>query len=360
VVIARAGQTASKISGDSGTEQQKLGSKPEVLSNLPTAPKPGNLKEKLQELADKNKKSIVFSPKTREMGLDAEFQKSVTLEEALKALRGMGCESDEEGNIVRVYTQEEHDAIQEAGATRDVNAITLYYVTAEEVIDLVAPLLSKGGVIRAGPITRKTGERNQAQPMRPSSATASSGGSMTPSRTDPNDLSTLKDNKSTMQDVVVVWDYKCNIERVRKVINQIDQEPNQVLVEVTILSARLTEEMTLGVDWNLLTGADVDGFPALDGGSGTPIASSGFTDFGDQENGLRIGVSSGNLQGFIRALEAVTDITIHANPKILAINKQEASMRIGANLAYRGEFTIGTNRGTPYLFHVYPVRLFSH
>jgi general secretion pathway protein D len=45
---------------------------------------------------------------------------------------------------------------------------------------------------------------------------------------------------------------------------------------------------------------------------------------------------------FITALESVTDVTILANPKILAVNKQEGYVQIGKKLGYRGSTAIST------------------
>ena len=119
----------------------------------------------------------------------------------------------------------------------------------------------------------------------------------------------------------------------------LDRKPKQVLVEATILSALLNEDMELGFDWNLLSGTAVTGFPsALGTNVGTPVETTGFAFLAD---GLRVGVSSGKLQGFISALETVTDVTVLANPKILAVNKQEGSVLIGKNIGYRSSTSIG-------------------
>jgi type II secretory pathway component GspD/PulD (secretin) len=45
---------------------------------------------------------------------------------------------------------------------------------------------------------------------------------------------------------------------------------------------------------------------------------------------------------FITALEKITDVTILANPKILAVNKQEGYVQIGKKLGYRGSTAIST------------------
>jgi type II secretory pathway component GspD/PulD (secretin) len=78
----------------------------------------------------------------------------------------------------------------------------------------------------------------------------------------------------------------------------------------------------------------------IDGVSGAPIETSGFANVGG--DGLRVGVSSGDFRMFITALEAITDTTVLANPKILTVNKQEGSVLIGTNLGYRSSTTIST------------------
>lgn len=57
---------------------------------------------------------------------------------------------------------------------------------------------------------------------------------------------------------------------------------------------------------------------------------------------MRIGASTGNVRVLITALEAITDTTVLANPKILTVNKQEGSVLIGTNLGYRSSTSIST------------------
>ena len=71
---------------------------------------------------------------------------------------------------------------------------------------------------------------------------------------------------------------------------------------------------------------------------GTAMEIAGFTTTG--ASGLRIGISAGDMVGFITALESVTDITVLANPKILALNKQMGTVFIGTKLGYRDRTTI--------------------
>jgi type II secretory pathway component GspD/PulD (secretin) len=76
------------------------------------------------------------------------------------------------------------------------------------------------------------------------------------------------------------------------------------------------------------------------GTAGAPMETAGFATPG--MNGLRIGATSGDMAMFLTALESITDVTILANPKILAVNKQQGFVQIGKRLGYRGSTTIST------------------
>ena len=161
-----------------------------------------------------------------------------------------------------------------------------------------------------------------------------------------------------LHDTIIVYDYPENVAKAEEVIAVLDVKPKQVLIEATILSATLTEGMSLGVDLNLLGGVSLDGTSSTAqigqtqslltttttpvsqiaaGVAGSAIETSGFASVGG--GGLRIGVRSGSVSAFITALESVTDITVLANPKILALNKQAGTVFIGTKLGYRSQTT---------------------
>jgi type II secretory pathway component GspD/PulD (secretin) len=66
--------------------------------------------------------------------------------------------------------------------------------------------------------------------------------------------------------------------------------------------------------------------------------SQGFTTAGA---GLSVGISSDHLKALIRALEEITDTTLLANPKILAVNKQLGQVYIGKKIGYRDSTGVG-------------------
>ena len=68
--------------------------------------------------------------------------------------------------------------------------------------------------------------------------------------------------------------------------------------------------------------------PAHSVGTGNSFSSS------VPPGGLRVGVVTNNVSVFLSALEAVTDTTVIANPKVLALNKQKGEVIVGNKDGY--------------------------
>jgi len=262
----------------------------------------------------------------------------VTFEQALDAILGYGFKYDQEGNFIKVYTAEEYKKIKTDPDRMTYKVFTLYYISATEAMKLITPVLSGAGSIQGSSppeITVSTGE----------SISAGTGGGDT----------------MALNDTIVILDYPENIAEAEKMLKELDVRPRQVLVEATILSATLTEGMKMGVDLNLMAGVHLDGSSSIteysSGDSielvatettpigqlgqgianGTPIETFGFA--ASLGSGLRIGITTGDVAAFITALEQVTDTTILANPKILAVNKQLGQVYIGTKIGYNSQTT---------------------
>lgn len=283
--------------------------------------KDGDVRDGLRLLAKLCRKNIV--PSASVSGpLNCPELRDVTFEQALAAMLGDKFVPVQEGNLIHIRTKDEHKKIKEDPERMIHKVITLYYTTAEEAEKLVRPVLSASAQI--------TKTEAAEEKISSASSTGSGGGSLSGGGGG--------DNTAT-NDMIVIFDFPENIEKAESVIKQIDIRPKQVLVEATILAARLTETTQFGVDWNLLSGVAVTSWPAtLVGGQGTPWQQTGFASAANA-GGLRVGFSSDNVQAIITALEEVTDTTLLANPKILAVNKQEGSVLIGKKLGYLDQTT---------------------
>jgi type II secretory pathway component GspD/PulD (secretin) len=267
----------------------------------------------------------------------------------MDAILGPNLKYEQVGQLYKVYTSAEYTKIKQDVSRMEQRVFTVYYITAEEAVSLIKPVLSKSHLIASTTATNITMGGNVG-----GSTGGASGGSLG---------SSGGGDSLAQNDTMVVHDFPENLAKAEEVLRSLDIRPKQVLVEATILSARLVEGMELGVDLNLMAGASLDGTAAtetivsegsIDRGSsasspiselsslgdGAPIETAGFAAAG--ASGLRVGVRSGDVRVFISALEAVTDTTVLANPKILAVNKQEGSVLIGRNLGFRSSTTIST------------------
>jgi type IV pilus assembly protein PilQ len=249
----------------------------------------------------------------------------VTFEQALDAILGNGYKYEQDGNFVRVYTDEEYKKIKEDPERMIYKTFTLYYISAAEAKKLVTPLLSGNARV----------ETTSA-----ADTSFSSGESIS--------VTTGGGDSTAQNDTLLIYDYPERIEQATDLIAQIDVRPMQVLVEATILAATLTEDSQFGIDWQSLSGAITnastgnldavtslgeltDGHPDYFGSAGTGrVALSG---------GLKIGFTHENIAAFIKAVETVSDVTILANPKILAVNKQLGQVYIGKKLGYLNQTT---------------------
>jgi len=266
----------------------------------------------LKMLALKYQKNIVPSPRIDGQVTVTELF-DVTFDEALQAVIGPDNKYEAEGRFIRIYTREEFEQIKADKRRMEDRYFSLYYITADEAQKLVTPLLSPDGT------TAISSPAQTGVPAGESISSDSAGG----------------DNLA-FQDTMVVRDYPENLARAAELIQKLDVRPKQVLVEATILSATLNEQMQFGIDWNLAAGVSLTSMNQLGQGAitdGTPIEIAGFAN--TASGGLRIGVTAGDAAVLITALEQITDTTILANPKILAVNKQLGQVYIGTKLGYR-------------------------
>ncbi len=150
-------------------------------------------------------------------------------------------------------------------------------------------------------------------------------------------------------DYLIVTDTPERLTAIEQLLQQIDVRPKQVLIEATILRATLTENNQFGIDFTLLGGVDFLDVSSTSIGSQnltlgpTPPIDFEHTTFNVGTDltaslrpggGFSFGIIRNNVAAFVRALEEVTDVVVVANPKIVALNKQEASVQVGRRDGY--------------------------
>lgn len=239
--------------------------------------------------------------------------------DAILHTNGFGYQ--EKGNFIYVYTAEELKALEQANRKTATRILRLNYLTAADASAFVSPLLSSAGSISiSGDVPAG---------MQPSLA---DGGA----------------NSFAMADTLIIRDYPENIEEIETVLEELDVRPKQVLVEATVLQARLTEANAFGVDFALFGDLGVTDFTSPLGAVDDLIAGGGPGGSFDSGNALvsspgdtgvgpatlKLGFMGNDAAVFIKALDSVTDTTVLATPKLLVLNRQRADLLVGERLGY--------------------------
>jgi type IV pilus assembly protein PilQ len=252
---------------------------------------------------------------------------NVTFEQALNAILGNQFKYVQDANFVRVYSIEEYKKMQEDPERMISRPFTLYYVAAAEAKKFITPVLSGNAKVET------TTAAQTAFPTGESISSTNGGGDST-----------------AQNDMILIYDFPERIEKAEALLKEIDVRPRQVLIEATIMAATLTEDSQLGVDWQTISTAvastasgattfnPVTSVSQMGKGQGDYVGSSG-SDQITKSGGLTFGVSHDNIAALVQAVETVSDVTILANPKILAVNKQLGQVYIGSKIGYLSQTT---------------------
>ncbi len=140
-------------------------------------------------------------------------------------------------------------------------------------------------------------------------------------------LMTLTEGK-----ILMVEDTPAFLRRIATLVNEIDQQPKQILIEARILEVTLNSEDSYGINWS-------DVFQSS-GGEGS-YGTRGLEGAGTSGSaGLFFEFSNRNLTAMLSALEQDGRIRTLSTPKLLALENQESSVIIGDRRGYNVTTTI--------------------
>ena len=289
-----------------------------------------NLVDVLRTISMQTRKNIVVSKNVG--GKVSANLYGVTVREALDAiLHANGYAYREKGNFIYVYTVDELKRMEKDERRTTTEVFRLNYTPGASALEMIRPAMSPDGNVAV----------SRAATVGLASNATDAGG-----------------NSFAIEDTLVVTDYADNVAQIRRIVKELDRRPQQILVEATILQARLTDENSLGVDFSIMGGVD---FATLGTTNTAVLATNNTGDLtatGDPEvfpaaaaadngygaigtnvkgansRGLNIGVAYNNIGMFINALEETTDTVVLANPKVLTLNKQPGTVIVGRKDGY--------------------------
>ncbi len=270
----------------------------------------------LQLLSLEGERNIIASPNVK--GTVTAHLYGVSFEEALQAILMQNDAGYRQvGNFIYVHTNAELAQIAAAATRQDVTkVIALNYISAADAKAYVDGIVGKEGLVVVS--------------TAPQTGVAS-------------DPVTAGGQNNAMNDFIIVTAKMEVVREVERVIKEIDGRPRQVLIEATILRAELNADNNLGIDFTIVGGVDLE----LMGSTSNAIQNINVgdlpqnrfeqmnaavsTDFAGNvpDGGITFGIIKDQVAVFLRALEQVTDTTVLANPKVLALNKQKGQVIVG-------------------------------
>ena len=121
---------------------------------------------------------------------------------------------------------------------------------------------------------------------------------------------------------------------IQNLLNEIDNSPQQVLLEATIAEVSLNDELDLGVRWFLQYGNF--GFTSTDSSTGsTGSIFPGFSAVFDAGRGMAA----------INALAGVTDVKIISSPTLMVLDNEEAVLQIGDQIPVATQSSVDLSSG---------------
>ena len=290
-----------------------------------------DLAQVLQMLSLQSRKNIITSKRVSARVTANLYD--VTFKEALDAILHVnGYGYIEQGNFIYVYTLEEIAELEKAARKTESRRFALEYLAAADAAEFVKPLLSdKGKLSFLGEVEK--GFR-------------------------PDDTSAGEDSWAYAA-MLVVNDFPENVESITKLLGELDTPPQQVVVEATVVSTVVNEDNAFGVDFSVIANSDFTDFfnplaavNDLIRGNNTPDArptspDQGFVPGNNRADavtstvgntagpgGLKVGVIQGDVAVFLRVLDEVTDSSVLARPRVMALNRQRAQVLVGDRIAY--------------------------
>ncbi len=226
---------------------------------------------------------------------------SVDLDGALQAiLHSTGYLSKREGRFIYVGTTQDFATMEHSLDQVGTRVYRPNYVSAADLQALIQPLLTKDhGVVSVS---------------KPSEAGI------------PTETDKAGGNNFAGNEAVLVRDYEAVLSQVDQVVAETDVRPMQVSIESMILSVKLTDTDTFGINWQALQSN-----PRLSLALGSP-GSSLPTDF--SSGGLTFAYLDGNLGAFLTALETLNETNVIATPRLMVMNKMRAEVQIGHSTGY--------------------------
>jgi len=308
-----------------------------------------DIRDALRMVAKQGGLNIVMS--SRVTGTVSLQLTQATVREALEAIVTVGGFHHEiKGSIFTVTSKEETEAraqqppvtpnpaSEERPREPQVLVLQLRYIDAERVKPVIEPLLGEGGTVTVLKTPDVVSQEHRQVDSRPADARSLTIGSR---------LSTNSQGQPARSHTLVVVDAQARLDRISEVVRGLDVRPVQILIEARFVEVSLDEGQKLGIDWNVIAGANGAAaphtFPFGDSSLGSygPNVAGGSPSgvFPEAPNSVTTPGAPGlftfgtlDFTRFAAVLEMIqtdSNLQVVSNPRIVVGDRQTATILVG-------------------------------
>jgi type II secretory pathway component GspD/PulD (secretin) len=137
-------------------------------------------------------------------------------------------------------------------------------------------------------------------------------------------IKTISANK-----LLIVEDSAPFLQKIERLLDEIDRQPRQILIEAKILEVTLTDNQSFGLDWSRLYTTDTTG-----GSIGVQGLASTTTP------GLFAQYSNENVTAVLNALKERGRLSTLATPRLLAMEDRQAETVVGTQIGFKVTTTV--------------------
>ncbi len=306
--------------------------------------------EAIKYLAGKGNLNVVTTGGVK--GRVTLFLKDVPIEDVLSVIlitNNLACEKKD--NIITIMTESEYEAIygRSYSDKRKLKTIVLKYADVEKVLSSLSNIKSDIGKIIPDSATGMILLIDVPEKIKEMEELAKKLDLPTINRilpvvTEVFELSyakavDLESNISSLltegvgdikmderTNTIIVTDLPHSLDKIKKAIKAFDIKDRQVLIEAKIVEVVLSDEFSMGVDWEAVISNShnmtFDGtFPFSSTGASSLAISIGSLD-------------ADNYEAALTFIESLGDTKIISSPRIMVCNNQEATFMVGTRQAY--------------------------
>lgn len=125
--------------------------------------------------------------------------------------------------------------------------------------------------------------------------------------------------------------------KILPIIKQLDIMPLQVLIDATIVSVTLKDDLQYGISWYLKNGAGNDSIGSSKGTSKSPgaaaLGTAAAAAAAAATGGLSAVYSSGSIKALLKAQSDLSNLNVISSPSLMVLNNQEATIHVGDEIS---------------------------